>query len=134
MSPEFAKERLEYLRGELRGECISQMELMELTSLIPFIEAGDVELLEPAGVPESPDGYDFTLSVDGIAILTPQTDAGIEWAEARIDGADGDAPIHGEQSYIKDICLAILQDGLTLYSGGYCYEQDGEILVAPGNG
>ena len=46
------KQRLEYLRGELRAECISYGELLELQSLIPHIEPGDVELLEAAGVPE----------------------------------------------------------------------------------
>ena len=48
------KARLEYLRGELRAERISYAELLELESLIPYIAAGDVELLEAAGVPESP--------------------------------------------------------------------------------
>ncbi len=46
------KQRLEYIRGELRAERISQGELAELQSLIPHIEPGDVELLEAAGVPE----------------------------------------------------------------------------------
>jgi hypothetical protein len=46
------KERLEYLRGELRGECISYGEIAELQGLADYIEDGDVELLEPAGVPE----------------------------------------------------------------------------------
>ncbi len=46
------KERLEYLRGELRGERISYGELSELQSLAKHIEADDVELLEAAGVPE----------------------------------------------------------------------------------
>ena len=46
------KERLEYLRQELRAERISYGELLELQSLVPFIEEGDVELLEAAGVPE----------------------------------------------------------------------------------
>jgi len=45
-------ERLEYLRHELRAECISYGELSELQSLVPYIAAGDVELLEAAGVPE----------------------------------------------------------------------------------
>lgn len=44
--------RLEYLRGQLRGECISYGELAELESLAGAIEPGDVELLEAAGVPE----------------------------------------------------------------------------------
>lgn len=46
------KERLEYLRGELRAERISYGELAELESLREHIEPGDVELLEAAGVPE----------------------------------------------------------------------------------
>lgn len=44
--------RLEYLRGELRAERISYGELAELEDLAPFIDSGDVELLEAAGVPE----------------------------------------------------------------------------------
>ena len=46
------KDRLEYLRGELGAERISYGELAELQSLIPHIEADDVELLQAAGVPE----------------------------------------------------------------------------------
>ena len=46
------KERLEYLRGELRAERISYGELVELQSLASHIAPGDVELLEAAGVPE----------------------------------------------------------------------------------
>jgi hypothetical protein len=52
MTPEQIKQRLEYLRGELRAERISYDELHELQSLAPFIDPGDVELLEAAGVPE----------------------------------------------------------------------------------
>lgn len=47
------KKRLEHLRGELRAERISYGELAELQDLATYIEPGDVELLEPAGVPES---------------------------------------------------------------------------------
>lgn len=46
------KQRLEYLRRELRAEQISYGELAELQSLVKYIEPGDVELLEAAGVPE----------------------------------------------------------------------------------
>jgi hypothetical protein len=46
------KERLEYLRGELRSERISYSDLHELQTLAPHIDKGDVELLEAAGVPE----------------------------------------------------------------------------------
>lgn len=45
-------ERLEYLRGEIRGERISYGEIAELQSLAEYIDAGDVELLEWAGVKE----------------------------------------------------------------------------------
>jgi hypothetical protein len=46
------KERLEYLRGEIKAERISYGEIMELQSLAKYIEPGDVLLLECAGVPE----------------------------------------------------------------------------------
>ena len=46
------KNRLEYLRQELRAERISYGELEELQSLAEYIEPGDVELLEAVGVPE----------------------------------------------------------------------------------
>lgn len=48
-------ERLEYLRAQLRAENISWSELAELQDLARFIEPGDVELLEAAGVPEFPE-------------------------------------------------------------------------------
>lgn len=46
------KEKLEYLRTQIRGECISWGELAELQGLADEIENGDVELLEWAGVSE----------------------------------------------------------------------------------
>jgi len=46
------KERLEYLRQEIRNERISYSEIIELQNLVDYIEAGDVELLEWAGVNE----------------------------------------------------------------------------------
>ena len=52
MTKEQVKKRLEELRVQLRAERISYGELAELTDLIPFIEPGDVELLEAAGVSE----------------------------------------------------------------------------------
>lgn len=44
--------RLEELRAAIRAERISWGELAELQELAQFIEDGDVELLEWAGVPE----------------------------------------------------------------------------------
>ena len=52
MSDENIKQRLEYLRGEIRAERISYGEIAELESLAEHIEPGDTELLEAAGVPE----------------------------------------------------------------------------------
>ena len=46
------KQRLEYLRGEIRAESISYGEIAELQSLAKYIESNDVELLEWAGVKE----------------------------------------------------------------------------------
>lgn len=54
-NPEETRERLEYLRGEIRAERISYGELAELQSLAAHIEPGDTELLEWAGVPEFTD-------------------------------------------------------------------------------
>lgn len=47
------KKRLEYLRQELRAGRISYGEDAELQGLAKYIEPGDVELLEAAGVCES---------------------------------------------------------------------------------
>lgn len=47
-----SKDRLEYLRGEIRAERISYGEIAELQSLAEHIGEGDVELLEWAGVSE----------------------------------------------------------------------------------
>ncbi len=52
MTKQKIKNRLEYLRSELRNERISYSELAELQSLAKYIEAGDIELLEAAGVSE----------------------------------------------------------------------------------
>jgi hypothetical protein len=49
---EHVASRLEYLRTQLRAECISMDELVDLQSLAAYIDPADVELLEPAGVPE----------------------------------------------------------------------------------
>lgn len=48
-------ERLEYLRGEIEAERISYWEISELQGLAAFIDPGDVQLLEWAGVPEFED-------------------------------------------------------------------------------
>jgi len=46
------QDRLEYLRSELHAERISYEELAELQGLAEYIDPGDVELLEAAGVEE----------------------------------------------------------------------------------
>jgi hypothetical protein len=52
MTADEARERLEELRAVIQDEHISYGELAELQGMIEFIEPGDVELLEWAGVPE----------------------------------------------------------------------------------
>ncbi len=47
------KSRLEYLRQEIKAERISTGEILELQSLVNYIEPCDVELLEWDGVPET---------------------------------------------------------------------------------
>lgn len=62
-----AKARLEYLRGELEAERISYGEIAELQSLREFIEPGDVQLLEAAGVPEFlPDSIEISWHIDDV--------------------------------------------------------------------
>lgn len=46
------KQRLEEIREEIRSERVSIGELIELRSLVEYIDKDDVELLEWAGVPE----------------------------------------------------------------------------------
>ncbi len=46
------KQRLEYLRKEIRAERISYGEILELQSLAMHIDSNDVELLEWAGIEE----------------------------------------------------------------------------------
>lgn len=58
-----ARQRLEYLRRELRAERISMGELLELQTLVPYIDSSDVELLEAAGVCEQCRSLDCTCEV-----------------------------------------------------------------------
>lgn len=53
MTKEKIKERLEYLRQEIKNERISYGEIAELEGLSEHIEKGDVMLLEWAGVEEN---------------------------------------------------------------------------------
>lgn len=79
--------RLEYLRGELRGECISMGELHELQTLAPFIDPGDVELLEPAGVPEFPEDApeEHRLTAATLALLVDALARDEDWSADTLD-------------------------------------------------
>lgn len=79
--------RLEYLRGELEAERISTGELIELQSLAPHIEEGDVQLLEAAGVPEFPKE---TVTDQIMELLTPDPWGQAEAADARKRHAAGE--------------------------------------------
>ena len=72
-----ASERLEYLRTQIRGECISYGEIAELESLAIHIGPGDVELLEWAGVPEEE------------AFFVPCPECGNKRVDPDVVGADG---------------------------------------------
>ena len=52
MTDDNVHERLEYLRGEIRAERISQGEILELQGMAKHINPDDVELREWAGLPE----------------------------------------------------------------------------------
>lgn len=75
-TPKTPSQRLEYLRGELRAERISQGELLELQSLAKYIAPDDVELLEAAGMPEASQPAQHT-PLPWQVITSPQTVAGV---------------------------------------------------------
>jgi hypothetical protein len=69
---ETTKNRLEELRTALREECISYGGLAELQSLAKFIEPGDLELLEAAGVYEEPADDAFELDYGKLEDMSPE--------------------------------------------------------------
>ena len=77
METQSTTERLEYLRGQIRAECISMGELVELQGMADQIDPGDVELLEWAGVPEFPEAEELAfgrafIGLDGLRELREQ--------------------------------------------------------------
>lgn len=96
-------ERLEELRAILRDESLSYGELIELQGLAPYIEPGDVELLEAAGVPEFPEPYcnhDAPAVVNGVCecgaelevdldVLADGTPVGLVFTGTPEDHGDG---------------------------------------------
>ena len=59
---ETSSERLEYLRTEIENERISMSEIAELQGMVDHIDPSDVLLLEWAGVPESQEETEYTVS------------------------------------------------------------------------
>lgn len=53
MNTQEIQERLEYLRSQIDNECISYADIVELESLAEYIESGDVQMLQWAGVNET---------------------------------------------------------------------------------
>lgn len=73
------KQRLEELRKELQTGQLSYGELHELQSLAPYIEKGDVELLEAAGVTETTDLFETPeLIPDNVRAVFDKYDNGDE--------------------------------------------------------
>lgn len=69
------EQRLEYLRGEIRAERISQGEVAELQGMAGDIDPGDVELLEWAGVPEFPKKWKVRFTDTNIFDVTVQAES-----------------------------------------------------------
>jgi hypothetical protein len=63
------RHRLEYLRSRIEAESISTYELIELQGLTEYIDSGDVQLLEWAGVPEFREDEEETYRPNGKRIL-----------------------------------------------------------------
>lgn len=99
-------ERLEQLRTELRNGSISYGELAEMQALTPYIQDGDVELLEAVGVPEhAPPRQDILSRVPKLTLELhgPEGDATSFWCvtefwDCECDG-NGRAYIH-----LKELC------------------------------
>ena len=109
------KEKLEYLRGELRAENISYGELIELQELSAYIKSGDVELLEWAGVPEGADRpyeiFVFDENYGGRGFLEQKSSLRSAQSFAKLYSNQ-----HGED------CIGIVHNGINqcfYYNGNY---------------
>lgn len=83
MNAKQIKTRLEYLRGELRAERISQGELCELQSLVDHIAADDVELRKAAGIPENSDLTAYKITRDDGSHYITSMARGVTLEDAR---------------------------------------------------
>lgn len=86
------KDRLEYLRGELRAERISYCGIAELQDLAPHIDPADTELLEAAGVPELRDDKTINDLLTMLRIVTADYRSLRAAYFATPQGGDGTCP------------------------------------------
>ena len=77
--------------------------------------------------------YDFSVGgSDSVYLLTPQTDAAAVWAADYIsaDRSYLGNSIAVEYRYLQDLCVGILNDGLSIEKDGMeMYVQDDELYV-----
>ena len=111
--PDDVRERLEYLRSQIQSERISYEEIAELQSLADYIEDGDAELLEWAGVDEgdreagkaaqAAGQSDYDVGYDkGLADLEDDAACDIDEDELAEDGiGDVDAYIRGYEDAVN---------------------------------
>ena len=106
-------ERLEYLRGEIQAERVSYGELAELQGLVEYIAPDDVELLEWAGVPESPEPVEAGFFEVTVAELSPGQWGCQMWSVVEPSGRTGDL-LHSNEGLASPakalLHLAILVD------------------------
>ena len=66
--------------------------------------------------------FDFELSGEGLAILTPLSAKGKTWAEENINAEDYqrlfEEGIIMENNYCQDIIVAVINQGMTVHRGG----------------
>lgn len=111
------KERLEYLRGELRGECLSYGELSELQNLAPYIEKDDLELREAAGIPEFPN--DAEESQDLVEALKSFCDT-VEQTGGLVPDPEGSGrPVPAASDDWVDLAAAYEQAARALTAAGH---------------
>jgi len=105
-----AKERLEYLRGEIEAERISYGELSELYSLREHIEPGDTLLLEWAGVTEYP--ADETVQFYDVRVAFDNTGPHLEYYATKADfDNDFGLPVDELEPESRERCLFDVRNG-----------------------
>lgn len=74
---------------------------------------------------------DIEVSGNGVYTISGQSEAGIDWMEANVDGAEGGDTVYSDQSgYTQDIVDGAFDEGLTVLINGNKYVGNGKCEAA----